>query len=206
MGRRLAAALFGLALAFGATGFGRAEDDAPWGVMGAADAPVVLTEYVSPVSPSSARFWSEMLPPLKARYIDTGLVRLEVRERLVGPPALAAAGFLLARCAGRQNYLAVLARIYRAQPEIFADGTPSGARRVLSQIAGDFGLSEDQFDACLNDRPALEAVFHRDEQAVRDGIDGVPRFLINGAAYRGPLDIGPLSAALDAALGKARKP
>lgn len=205
MGRRLAAALAALMMGLSAAP-SLAEDDTPWGILGASNAPVVLTEYVSPVSPNSARFWREMLPTIRTKYIDTGLVRLEVRERLVGPPAIAAAGFLLARCAGRDNYLAVLDRLYLAQPDMFADGTASNARRTLSRIAGDFGLSEDQFYACINDQTALEAVFHRDEQAARDGIKGVPLFLINGIAYDGPLDTEQLSAALDSALSKARRP
>lgn len=203
MARRFAVALLGLALALGGpAAVIRAEppppaDDAPWGVLGAADAPVVLTEFTSPAAPSAAVFQAKVFPAFKAKYIDTGLVRLEVREILTGQAAVAAASFLLARCAGRENYLAVLDRIFQAQPEMFADGTVSHARATLEKIGQDFGLSPRRFDACIIDTPALQALNTRAQAAADYTLGKTPSFQINGVLYRGEPTLKGLSTAID---------
>src|SRR5439155_2600770 len=90
--------------------------------MGSPNAKVTMIEYASVSCPHCARFATEVFPAFKAKYIDTGQVRYVAREALTGDPAIAAAGFLTARCAGKDKYFQVVDAIYRAQPEIFATG------------------------------------------------------------------------------------
>ena len=67
-------------------------------VLGSKDAPVTVVEYASMTCPHCARFHQNTYPTLKSKYIDTGKVRFILREFPLDP--LAAAGFMLARCAG----------------------------------------------------------------------------------------------------------
>ena len=122
---------------------------APQYVMGSPAAKVTVTEYASVACPHCAKFDAQVFPVLKAKYIDTGKVRFALREMLVGDEGMvqvAAAGFMLARCAGRDHYFQVVEAMYRAQPEIFEKGDLKG---VLTRIAKDNGLSEPQMEACI---------------------------------------------------------
>src|SRR4051812_5990791 len=72
-------------------------------VMGKANAPITVIEYASVGCPHCADWNKEVFPAFKAKYIDTGQVRYIAREILAGDPNLAAAGFLIARCAGKDR-------------------------------------------------------------------------------------------------------
>ena len=153
---------------------------APEYVMGSPTAKVRVTEYASIACPHCARFDAEVFPALKAKYIDTGKVRFALREMLVGDQAMvqvAAAGFMLARCAGQDHYFAVVEAMYRAQPEIFQTGD---MKAVLTRIAQANGLSQAQMEACVGDQAGLDALNARMKLAEADHIDGTPSFLVDG--------------------------
>lgn len=158
--------------------------------MGKADAPVTVVEYASVACGTCAAWDREVWPDFKRKYVDTGLVRYELREMLTGNPSVAAAGFLIARCAGPDKYFEVVHALYRGQEEMARTGD---ARGVLLRTAQSAGLNEQQFETCVADEDALVAVNERHEAAVRAGVGGTPAFLINGKT----LDAGalpPLSA------------
>jgi protein-disulfide isomerase len=167
--------------------------------LGNPKAKVTVVEYASVACPVCGRWYKEVFPAFKAKYIDTGKINYIAREMLVGDAnevAIAASGFLLARCAGKDKYFAVAGAVYDSQPGIYDD-----ANNTLVAIARKFGLSEAQFDACVRDETALNALSARvAANAKRDNITATPTFVINGKA----LDAGyqPLSA-LDAAIAAA---
>jgi protein-disulfide isomerase len=170
-------------------------------VMGSPHAPVLMIEYGSASCPHCAHFNNDIFPALKAKYIDTGKVRYAFREFLTPPVEFAAAGFLLARCAGRAKYFSVLDAIFHAQADIYANGDPQGH---LLKIAQANGLDEKAMDACLADPTTLSALNTRVDRYVdRDGVHGTPTFLINGTRLGGEQTVESLSAAIDAALPKA---
>ncbi len=72
-------------------------------VLGKADAPVTMVEYASMTCGHCATFHNTVLPKLKEKYISTGKVRLILREFPLDN--LAAAGSMLARCAGGTSRL-----------------------------------------------------------------------------------------------------
>ena len=80
-------------------------------------------------------------------------------------PALAAAGFLTARCAGKDKYFKVVDDVYHAQAEMEEGGQPEA---VLQRIAKGAGLSDEQFQACIKDPKALAAVNARWNHYVTD--------------------------------------
>ena len=76
-------------------------DALPDMVMGDDKAPVTIVEYASMTCPHCAHFQETTFPELKKRYIDTGKVRYILREFPLD--SLAAAAFMLARCAGKDD-------------------------------------------------------------------------------------------------------
>jgi protein-disulfide isomerase len=167
--------------------------------MGDPAAKVTMIEYASVSCPHCARFDMEVFPAFKTKYIDTGQVRYIAREALTGDPAIAAAGFLTARCAGKDKYFQVVDAIYHAQQEMFSGGEPHA---VLLNIARSAGMTDAQFESCIKDETALNALNARWERYVKDDkITGTPTFVINGKVY----DKGEMSLAeLDAAIVEAK--
>ncbi len=170
--------------------------------MGSPTAKVTLTEYASVACPICAEFNTSVFPEFRKKYVDTGKVRYIAREALTGNPTLAASGFLLARCAGADNYFKVTDAVYRAQDQIYEPNSetvrPDGGRSILLGIAKSVGLNEDQFTRCLSDDKAITALNDRVERfSKQDGVDATPTFLLNGK----PLKVGLISMSeLDAAI------
>ncbi len=146
--------------------------------MGKADAPIKMIEYASASCSHCARFNNDVMPAFKAKYIDTGKVHYTLKEFLTPPVEVAAAGFLTARCAGKDKYFSVLDAIFRSQEEMFQSGDMRG---VLLRVAQSAGMTEQQFNACITDETALKALNERVEKASKaEKITGTPTFIING--------------------------
>ncbi len=193
--RRLAlAAAAALALAACSKGGGGAVS-ADEMSMGNPNAKVTVVEYASVACPHCAAFNNEVFPEFKKKYIDTGKVRYVAREALTGDATVAAAGFLLARCAGKDKYFQVTDAIYRAQTDMYQSGDVHG---TLLRIARTAGLSEDQFNKCVSDEKAQRALAQRvDKFSKQDDVTGTPAFIINGKKLKeGEVSMDQLDAAI----------
>jgi protein-disulfide isomerase len=165
--------------------------------MGPAVAKVTVNEYASASCPHCARFNNDVFPEFKKKYVDTGKVRYVFHEFLTPPQQFAAAGFLLARCAGPGKYFDVLDAIFRDQDAIYKSGDLRGG---LLRIAQSMGMNEKQFTDCISDEKALNGVNARAEKAAKDDhIEATPTFVINGVKYEGEQTMAQLDAAVAAA-------
>ena len=203
--RKLSTLLVGLMLTFALAACQKPAGDAVTAddmAMGSETAKVTMIEYASVACPHCARFQTEVFPAFKTKYIDTGQVRYIAREALTGDPAIAAAGFLMARCAGKDKYFQVVDAVYHAQTELFTTGEPHA---VLLGIARSAGMSDTQFDNCIKDETALNALNARWDRYVKDDkITGTPTFVINGKVYdKGEMTMAQLDDAITEAKAKA---
>ncbi|MEZ6023256.1 MAG: DsbA family protein [Hyphomonadaceae bacterium] len=157
-------------------------------VLGADDAPVTLIEYASSTCPHCADFHEENWERLKETYIDTGKVRYVFREFPTPPPAVAVAGFQVARCGGAssEQYFARLGELFRQQQAMFASGSMEGIRAKLVEIGGAAGLSETQVMGCINDQAGAERIRRITEGAREFGVTGTPTFILNGDKVEDP--------------------
>ncbi|MBA4013751.1 MAG: disulfide bond formation protein DsbA [Phenylobacterium sp.] len=198
--RRIAVAVFGaVALCAGSALAAPAAlpDDM---TLGDPKAKVKLVEYASLSCSHCATFNNEVFPAFKKKYIDTGKVHYTLREILTPPAQVAAAGFITARCAGKDNYFTVVDAVFRGHEEMVKTGD---ARAVLVGAAKLGGMSEAQFEACLSDTANLDALNARVAKNAKDGgITGTPTFVFNGKKVKE----GEITAAeLDAAVAAASK-
>jgi protein-disulfide isomerase len=172
--------------------------------MGSPKARVTVIEYASASCPHCARFNNDVFPAFKAKYIDTGRVFYVFREFLTPPVEVAAAGFLVARCAGQGKYFGVVDAFFHAQSGIYQSGD---LKTPLLKIAADAGLDEKAVDACMGDQAAVKALNERVERYVnRDGVQSTPTFLVAGQRLTGEQSLDALDAAIVAAEAKAPPP
>ena len=155
---------------------------APDMAMGEPDAPIVVIEYASYTCPHCARFDTEVLPQLKADYIDTGKVLFIHREIYFDRFGLWAA--LLARCGDGTRYFGMNDMIYSTQSDWLGSGDPQEVVTNLRKMGRLAGMEDAQITACLEDSETaqqLVATFQHYSEA--DGINSTPTFMINDVKY-----------------------
>ena len=169
--------------------------------MGNAQAKVTVVEYASVGCPVCGKWYREVWPAFKAKYVDTGKVHYVFKEMLVGGGAeiqVAASGFLMARCAGKDKYFTVTDAIFKNQEQAF-----NAPRETLEDIAKSVGMTEDSFNKCITDEAAIKALNDRVERHNRDDhVNSTPTFVINGKALEpGYHTLDELDAAIKSAGG-----
>jgi protein-disulfide isomerase len=164
-------------------------DDIP---LGSATAPVTMIEYASMTCPHCAAFEVMTFPMLKEKYIDTGKLRYIMREFPLD--RLAAAAFMLARCAGPEKYNPLIETLF-AQQQKWAVREPLPP---LLTIARQAGFTQASFDACINDQAMLKKIQEqRDRGSQKFKVDSTPTFFINGTKYSGDMQFEELQKIID---------
>jgi protein-disulfide isomerase len=161
-------------------------------VLGSEKAPVTIVEYASMTCPHCAHFSTTTFPELEKRYIDTGKVRFIFREFPLDP--LAAAGFMLARCAGKDKFMPIVEALFAKQRDwMLKEPIPP-----LMAIAKQFGFTEQSFDQCLANQQVLDSIQAvRDRAAEKLGVNSTPTFFINGKKFTGDQSIEALAKEIE---------
>ena len=149
---------------------------------GSKDAPITIIEYASMTCSHCAHFHEATYPTLKSKYIDTGKVRFTLREFPFDPVAVA--GFMVARCAGEKRE-AMIGLLFSQQKNwAFSDKPLQGLTALVKQT----GMSQEKFDACLQDKALytkINEVFEKASKVFK--VDSTPTFFINGKKVSGAL-------------------
>jgi protein-disulfide isomerase len=150
--------------------------------MGAADAPVTIIEYASMTCPHCAHFHQTTYPEMKQKYVDTGKIRFIFREFPLDQ--LAAAGSMLARCAGKDKFFPLLEALFAQQ----SDWVVQKPLQPLLAIAKQAGFTQQTFDQCLANQQILNGIEEsRNRAANKFNVNSTPTFFINGKIFRGAL-------------------
>ncbi|MFE9084840.1 DsbA family protein [Brevundimonas sp. NPDC003935] len=193
-----AAALAAMATVAGCTAKTGGAAQGDMGMGAGEDAKVTVVEYASVTCGHCAVWNEEVWPEFKTKYVDTKKVRYVFREFPTPPQDIAVAGFLIARCAGPDKYFDVVHDIMASQKEWMAGVAP---RTTLFRAAAAAGLSQEQTEACISDKAAIEEMSNRIKAGIDAGVTGTPTFLVNGTKVLDSSMSG-LSEAIDAELAK----
>ena len=149
--------------------------------IGAADAPITIIEYASMTCNHCAAFHNEILPKLKIKYIDTGVVRMEMRPFPLDPYAMT--GALLSYCVAPKQRASFIDLIFTRQHKWISAADPLVALQGLARQAG---LSEEDFIICLRDEALLQNIRALQKIAVDElDVRSTPTFFINGQKVEG---------------------
>ncbi len=140
-----------------------------------------------------ANFHERTWKPLKEQYIDTGKVRFVFREFPLDP--VAAAAFMLARCAPAENYFEIVDTMFENQRAwAFTDNPYQSMLDFSKQI----GFTQESFEECLTNQGLLDAVNAvRDRAANEFGVNSTPTFFINGAKHSGAMSIDEMGKIIE---------
>jgi protein-disulfide isomerase len=174
--------------------------DLPEISLGPADAKVIVVEYASLSCGHCAQFHKTVLPELKTKYIDTGKIRLILRDHPGNDRAVA--GAMLARCLPNDKAYPLIDALFKLQEQwAFVKESPLPK---LQEIAKQAGFSEESFKKCLSDDKLLKTINANFEHALTTfGVRSTPTFFINGKRLQGAPTIESFDKAITEAEGKA---
>ena len=180
VGRALAALAALVAVAVMAVpGLAQQDKDPPYApdmVMGDPKAPIKIVEYASLTCPHWAKFHNDVLPLLKADFIDTGKARLIYRDFPLDRVALQAA--TIARCAGANRFFGFIEIFYATQESWARSSRPLDALAGIVRVGG---LKRAAIDACLADKALVEGILAVRLRGNKEfGVRSTPTFIING--------------------------
>ena len=191
--RRLLLLVVGL-VAFSVTQ-AMADTDDDRRTIGSQTAPVTVIEYMSLDCPHCGHFALEVLPAIRAKYIDSGKVKFIVRDFPLHQPAVFA--HELVRCAPPEKFVAFIDALFRTQRSWYSDDNDL-VKHVLLRTAKLGGMSEEKFNACMADKAIEELVLQqRFEGGSKYKIDQTPTFIIDGAKIENPGTADAWAAVLD---------
>jgi protein-disulfide isomerase len=148
-------------------------------VLGKEDAPIKVEEFVSLTCSHCAEFYTDILPEIEKRYIDTGKVRFILRDFPLDGISLKAAA--VARCMPVDEYYPFVKTLYATQMTwAFSGGNPEAN---LIQYAKLGGLPEDKAKACANDTALQDLIIaERTDATAKYKVEATPSFVINDGA------------------------
>ena len=149
--------------------------------LGSADAPIVLVEFTDYQCPFCSRFATTTFEELKAKYIDTGQVRLVSRDLPLPVHNNAEQVAYAARCADEQGKYWEMREVMFQNISALDDG-------ALLGYAADLGLDRAGFEVCLGSGKYQEAVRADAAAAGAIGISGTPSFVLGRTSGDGDAD------------------
>jgi len=147
--------------------------------LGDPDAPITMIEYASLTCPHCATFHQNVLPKIRAKYIDTGKVRMIFRTVYFDRPGLWAD--MMARCGGPLRYFGIVDMLFDKQREWTQGDTALDIVNNLYAIGRIAGLEDADMEACIQDADKAQALVNESTANLEaDKIEGTPTFIING--------------------------
>ena len=156
--------------------------------IGSEDAPVSIVEYRSLTCSHCAEFSNETYPLLKSEFIDTGVVKFELRPFALNAIDLNA--FKLLHCADETDFFALDKLLFKEQKKWIVTNPSDQVLENSTKALGDygilFGISEDDYAECLNNEEITDFILSERINGVENfDISSTPTFIINGEIFSG---------------------
>lgn len=153
--------------------------------LGRADAPVTVQEFYSMTCSHCAEFFRDSLPRIRTELIDTGKVRLVLRDFPLDQVALRAS--MVARSLPPERYEPFVAMLLSTQDR-WAFNRANDPREEIAKLAALAGMPRAEFDAAYEDRALAQFILDDQAAAQRQyNISSTPSFVIGGRVYPGAL-------------------
>jgi protein-disulfide isomerase len=163
---------------------------------GSKSAKVKIYIYQSLTCPHCAVFHTKIYPLLKKDYIDTGVLRIYFKHFPLDLAALNAAKIL--QCVDEKNRISFLNHLFETQESWIKGTTIENINQNLEKTVKKFGLSEKDFDKCLNFEDVENHILNSRIEAVKNfKINSTPAVIINDKVFEDALEYKNLKKAIE---------
>ncbi len=143
--------------------------------VGSNDAPIRVAEYYSMTCGHCADFHNNTFPKVKAKLIDEGIVRFEMRPFPLDGLALRA--HALVRAVPETKFFPLVKMLLARQPVWVRAADPVAELQKMAKLAG---ISADDFNDIMRNRPLLEGIVDLRQKGMDDWkIASTPSFVVN---------------------------
>lgn len=172
-------------------------------IMGQMSAPVTVIEYASFTCSHCANWWVNVSPEFKSRFVDTGRVRLVMRDLPTPPQEFSWPAAILARCAAPERFFDVFG-VLITYGYVISNDDDAALWLTMAGQAG--GMAIEDIVACFEDPMNAQALESRIAASHSMGVNSTPTFFVNGQRMEATdLDsFETVIAAQEAALGVVR--
>ena len=144
-------------------------------MIGREDAPIQVAEYYSMTCGHCADFHNNTFPKVKAKLIDEGIVRFEMRPFPLDGLALRA--HALVRAVPETKFFALVKMLLAKQPVWVRAADPVAELQKMARLAG---VSTETFNEIMRNRRLLEGIVEQRQQGIdRWKISSTPSFIVN---------------------------
>ena len=144
-------------------------------VIGNENAPIHVAEYYSMTCGHCADFHNNTYPKVKAKLIDEGIVRFEMRPFPLDGLALRA--HALVRAVPETKFFPLVKMLLAKQPVWARAEDPVGELQKMARLAG---VSTEEFNTIMQNRALLEGLVNQRQQGIdKWRINSTPSFVVN---------------------------
>ena len=147
-------------------------------VLGSYDAPVKIKVFSSLTCPHCANFHLKIIPKIKEKYIEKGLVQIIFFDFPLDQAAFNASKLI--QCLDKKKQISYMDVIYKTQSK-WTNGTNiNDINNNLKKIVKDLGINSSEFDNCLINEDISDKILkHRIDADKKYSIDSTPTIVIN---------------------------
>ncbi len=155
--------------------------------IGAPTAKVTAYEYFSLTCTHCAYFGTAVMPQVKPKLVDTGILQIIYKDCPLDAVALMAAQ--VARSLPAEQYYPFIEALFASQTDWAFDPANNDSKDALFKYAALAGMDRTTFDAAIADQQLSQFILNsRSEAMTIHHIDATPTFIINGTNYPGALE------------------
>ena len=160
------------------------------------NAKVKIVEFASLTCGHCAKFHNEVMPVLKEKYIEKGLIHFTYKDFPLDKFALKAS--MIARCAGNEKFFKFLDVFYKKQKDWTRTKDPF---KSLLKIAKFGGLKDEELKVCIGNKSIEDGILkQRLNSSKKYDIKATPTLYLNGEKYNGDLTIEALESKIKSML------
>jgi protein-disulfide isomerase len=173
-------------------------------VMGSDSALVEVVEFGDFECPGCGSFATLTEPDIKARLVNTGMIRFRYMDFPLSMHPNAWPAHLASWCAGEQQKFWEMHDIIFMNQDRWNTQATSRPDRVLSGLARQIGVNIEQFDECMRTRKYQPQIRANVDEGIKRGVGGTPTFFIGTQRIQEPLSYDEFKKYVDDALARAR--
>ena len=171
-------------------------------VIGSPTAPVEVVEFADFECPGCGQFATLTEPDIRAKYVNTGLIRMRYMNFMIESHRNTWDASLAASCANEQGkFWEMHDALFRDQDKWNSEAT-SNPKKVMRGMAEALGLNLSQYDSCIDTEKFRAQVQANFQEGITRGVNQTPTFLIGDKMYPGGLPWDEFKKVVDVELAK----